>query len=101
MAVDVEKSLVPVQPLAHPVRHPAHAQQVGSAIQRQPIVSRKPLASLHFFTNRQQPRIFKYRCHSHFQKISLAQNTKNITLTYPFIVKNAASTRERSFGQTR
>ena len=79
VAVHVEISLVAVQPLAHLIRHPADAQQIGRAVERHAVVEAEALAGLHFVADRLQTRVFKRRVS--FQKDIGAQNTKNITLT--------------------
>src|SRR5471030_836225 len=103
--VHVEVSGVPVQPLANQVGQVSQRQNVAAAVERQAIVEREPLARLDLAANGNQARIVNYDLHIHtpglLRKISAAQNKKNNTLTYPFIVKKAALTRERSCGFTR
>src|SRR6185369_15016733 len=83
VTVDVEESLVSVKSLTDLVRHPADAEEVGGAVKRQAVFRIQTLAALDFVADRQQAGIVKNRCHRkrYFQKMSLAQNTKNITLT--------------------
>ena len=109
-----------MQPFAHYVCKIPEPQQIGRAVERDPVLERKPLAGFHFVAERSKFRIFKVNLHigihlSHSasgerflsyevvlrRKTSAAQNTKNNTLTHPFIVKNAAFTRDKSFAFTR
>ena len=82
VAIDVEVSLVAVQPLADLVRQPADPQQIRSAINRQAVLIGQPLAGGDLGSDRFETSIFKHRSHTdRAKKMSVAQNRKNITLT--------------------
>ena len=80
MAIDVEIRLVAVQALADLVRHPADAQQIGRAVERQAVVKVEALAGFDFVGG-SAPGAGLQKSVSFSRKISVAQNTKNITLT--------------------
>src|SRR5690349_24133101 len=93
-----------MQALAHQVRHVTERQNVRSPVERDAVVIGQARAGLDFLENRTQTLIFDERLHCHARRrnsTSAAQNTKNSTLTQPFMVKNAAFTRDRSSGLTK
>src|SRR5579872_3684 len=102
--IHIEVSHVAMQTLAHQVRHVAERENVGGPIQRNAVIVRQTLTPLDLFENRLQLRIFNVYLHSYARctsSTSAAQNTKNSTLTQPFMVKKAALTRDKSSGFTR
>src|SRR5439155_9002590 len=102
--VDVEIGGGAMQTLAHQIRHVPQRENVRGLIERHAVVIGQARASLDFLEDRTQTRIFDERLHGYARRsnsTSAAQNTKNSTLTQPFMVKNAAFTRERSSAFTR
>src|SRR5581483_3883940 len=107
MPVDIEIRNIAVQAFADQVCHVPERQDVEAAKHRNAVFKAEALASFYFFENRPYAPVFDDRLSGGCEKrahwclkISAAQKTKNSRLTYPFTVKNAAFTRDRSFGFT-
>ena len=61
VAVDVEIGDVAVQALAHAIRHPADAQQIGRAVERHAVVETQAFAGVRLFANRLEAGVVKWR----------------------------------------
>src|SRR5262249_7520879 len=104
VAIDVEVSGVAMQPFANQVGQVSDGEDVGGAIESYAVIKGQALARFDLIADGRQARIINVNLHVQApgfrRKISAAQNKKNNTLTYPFMVKKAAPTREKSLGST-
>jgi hypothetical protein len=57
MPVDVEVRLVPMHPLAHPVRQPAHGKNVAGAVEGERVRIAQALTSQNFILDREETRV--------------------------------------------
>src|SRR5579864_6156961 len=57
MPIDVEIGRIAVHALAHQIGHPAHGENIATAIECEAILVAQPLAALHLLRNRLQRRI--------------------------------------------
>ncbi len=61
MPVHIEVRQIPMHPLAHQVRHPAHCQDVAAAVQRDAIIEVQALSPFHFSGNGFERRIIRLK----------------------------------------